>query len=98
MTIFDLVSFQRDRHVTVRMRRGGAGRRLFGDIAVSYVVEPLEGGARSRLVAKLVVRYTSGPLGAAMRWLLPWGDFVMMRKQLLTLKSLAERGGIAPAK
>jgi hypothetical protein len=28
--------------------------------------------------------------GALMRQLLPWGDLVMMRRQLLNLKALAE--------
>lgn len=42
----------------------------------------------ARLVAKIVARV---PRWSPMRWLLPAGDFVMMRKQLLTLKRLAEQ-------
>ncbi len=89
MSIFDLVSFQRDEHVTIRIRDRGLGRRLFGDIAVSYTVTPTAMG--TRLVAKLAVRYPRAPLGWLMRALLPTGDLIMMRKQLLTLKHLAER-------
>jgi hypothetical protein len=58
-------------------------------IAGSYVVSPA--GARGcRLVGKLLIRYPQHGAGRFMRWLLPWGDFVMMRKQFLTLKGLAE--------
>ena len=56
---------------------------------MSYVVV-LRGEARTRLVVKMLARYAPGPLGRATRWLWPWGDLVMMRKQLLTLKHLAE--------
>jgi hypothetical protein len=92
MTIFDLVAFEPDRHLTIRMRSGTPAARVFGDVAVSYLVEA-EGPARCRLLAKLVVRYPAGAVGRAMRALLPWGDLFMMRKQLLTLKALAEGRG-----
>jgi len=83
MTFFELVDFERDRHVTAR------ARTAFGALAASYVVVPVSPTA-CRLIVKLVVRYPAGPLGWLARRLLPWGDLVMMRKQLLTLKSLAE--------
>lgn len=41
-------------------------------------------------MVKLIVRYPGSLVGVAMRRLLPWGDLIMMRKQLLTLKRLAE--------
>jgi hypothetical protein len=87
MRIFDLIEFEDDRHLTLILRRG---RELFGDIAATYLVAPREPGG-SRLVVKLLVRYPDGPgVGWLARQLLPWGDLFMMRKQLLTLKALAE--------
>jgi hypothetical protein len=82
MTIFELVSFEKDRHLTLVLQRQRS-RKLFGDIAVTYLVEP------GRLVVKLVGR--CGPCWK--REALAWGDFIMMRKQLLTLKKLAEQTG-----
>ena len=85
MTIFTLVGFESGEHLTIRMDHG-----LFGEIACSYVVSPAAEG--SRLVVKLLVRYRRGPLGVLMRWLLPLGDLIMMRRQLRTLAALAEQG------
>lgn len=96
MYIFDLVSFERDRHITVRLRRGGIFGKLLGDGAVSYAISSTDGGG-TRLLAKLAVRYPRGPVGWFMRAGLPWGDLVMMRRQLLNLKGLAERDSHAEA-
>ena len=88
MTIFDLVDFEGDRHLTLRLHRTSA---LLGDVVCTYLVVPCSRG-RSRLVVKILWRYPSGRLSRAVaRLLLPWGDLVMMRKQLLTLQGLAER-------
>lgn len=62
--------------------------RLFGSIAISYEVVAAPGG--SRLVVKLLIRRPAGPF-RLLAPLLPAADLFMMRKQLLTLKQLAER-------
>jgi hypothetical protein len=86
--MFKLVEFEENRHLTLLMDSAKA-IALYGMIAGSYVVSPA--GARGcRLVGKLLIRYPRRGVGSFMRWLLPWGDFVMMRKQFLTLKGLAE--------
>lgn len=87
MTIFELVEFERDRHLTLLLR----GRRSFGELAVSYVVRPA-GERRTRLLVKLVLdSYPPWPARAAFATgAAPWLELVMMRKQLLTLKQLAE--------
>jgi hypothetical protein len=90
MTIFTLAAFEPGKHVTVRIRPGSA-RTLFGDLAISYTVTA-DGKAGSRLVVKLRVDMSGeGLLARLRRTLLAWGDLFMMRKQLLTLKALAER-------
>jgi hypothetical protein len=82
MRIFRLVEFERDRQLTLAIEHTQA----FGHVAVTYALRPVASG--SRIFVKLNYR-----LGARspMRWLLPTGDLIMMRKQLLTLKQLAER-------
>jgi hypothetical protein len=85
MRFFELAEFERDRHVTLAARL----RRL-GDVAVTYLAAPT-GDRTSRLVVKMLVRYPRLPVvGWALRLVLPPGDLVMMRKQLLNLKRLAE--------
>jgi hypothetical protein len=82
-----VTGFERSRHVTYATHR----HRLFGDVVVTYVTDEL-GEARTRLRVCLRVRYLQPrPVAVVLRSLLPPGDLVMMRKQLLTLKGLAER-------
>jgi hypothetical protein len=89
MSLFDLVSFEPGRHVTARTRRTPD---LLGQVAATYLVVP-RGVGGSRIVVKVLWRYPPMPvIGWLAGLLLPWGDLIMMRKQLLTLKELAERG------
>lgn len=96
MTIFRLVDFEPNRQITLRLTTARA-KALFGEIAVSYVIVP-QAEQSCRLVVKLLVRYPPRGFGSLMRWWLPWGDLLMMRKQLLTLKHLAEQQSRAGGK
>ena len=93
MTIFRLVEFERDCHLTVAMSRAGW---LFGEVAVTYLVVPGGPGA-CRLLAKVLVRYPRHVFlqHRLSSGLLPWGDVLMMRRQLLTLRGLSERDAAA---
>ncbi|MEE6280803.1 SRPBCC family protein [Georgenia sunbinii] len=88
MYIFAVEDVTPGTDVTVRTR---PGRRfaLFGDVWVTYRVVPEGDG--SRLVAVLRFGAGRGPLNRVRRRLLSWGDLPMMRKQLHTLRDLAER-------
>jgi hypothetical protein len=81
-----IVEFVPNEHITAATSpRAG---RLFGHIAISYTVA-LAGADASRLVVKLNVG-AAGLIQRTRRFLLAWGDLVMMRKQLLNLKACAE--------
>jgi hypothetical protein len=89
MNIFTIVDFAGDRHITLRIKQGTGAFSLFGDLALTYLI--VEDNPEScRLLVKMVVRYPRGITGAVMRRVLPWGDLVMMRRQLLNFKALAE--------
>jgi hypothetical protein len=86
MMIARIVEFEPGRSVTA----AGTPRAnaIFGPLALTYQVDPHPEG--SRLVACLDVTATSWA-GRRRRDLLALGDLVMMRRQLLNLKRLAER-------
>src|SRR4029079_9359382 len=79
MQIFDLIGFEKNRHLTIRMKQGTTGYRIFGDIVVSYLIVRKR-QASCRLLVKLIVRYSKGFWSRAMRGLLPWADLLMMRR------------------
>ena len=85
-TIFRLVEFEPGESLTI-LSRGP----VFGEVACTYLAKQVDEG-RSRIVVKLVWSPARGGLtGRLERALLPPGDLVMMRRQLLNLKALAER-------
>jgi hypothetical protein len=83
--IFRLVHFEPDRSVTLESTTWA-----FGHVVLTYAVRPVD-ERRSRLVVKLGQSRREGVLARVADALLPAGDLVMMRKQLLTLQRLAER-------
>jgi hypothetical protein len=84
LSFFEIAGFEPDRSITLHARKS-----VFGELAVSYCVSP-RSDDRSRIVVKLLVRYR-GRAGRVLRHVPPIGDLIMMRKQLRTLKKLAER-------
>ncbi len=91
MSIFRLAAFEPGESITV-VSRGS----VFGHVVVTYRVRPRGGG--SRLVAKLLVDPPRRvPWRLAMRLLLPPGDLVMMRRQLLNIAALAAGEARTPA-
>lgn len=89
MTIFELTDFTDGESLMLRMK-DGRPTRIFGAITLHYRVETIT-ESRSRLVAAMWMPPVGRLLGKPMRYLLAWGDLLMMRKQLRTLAALAER-------
>jgi len=84
MRIFELVDFEPGSSITLESNKPPSVRSV-----VSYVAED-RGPDRSRLLVKYGVEYGSRWIAAPMRLILPPGDLLMMRRQLLNLKQLAE--------
>jgi hypothetical protein len=66
---------------------------FFGAAGITYEADPLDESS-CRLVAKIVLTTAPGIWGRLVSRALPAGDLFMMRKQLLTLKTLAERDAL----
>jgi hypothetical protein len=89
MSIFRLDAFEDPVHITLATPAGGRGAKLFGVLRVTYWVRP-EARDRVRLLVKLRIAAAPGVLARLRNAALAWGDLVMMRRQLLNLKALAE--------
>ena len=91
MTVFQLADFDPGRQLTFTTDSRGDGGPL---AAVTYAVLPGPGGG-SRIAVKLLMRYPP-PWSTLRRWIPLTGlvmlaaDLVMMRKQLVNLRDLAE--------
>ena len=90
MTIFQLIDFESNRHLTLRLQPRSALARILGECLVSYRVVPRTRQA-CRLLVKLTIELTPGSGARLVRTLLAWGDLIMMRRQLLNFKALAEQ-------
>ena len=83
-----ITDFAVDDHITGRAFP--RAERLYGLVGLTYRVIP-KSPTSSRLVVRLMVDQPNAWVEVARYWLLAWGDLVMMRKQLMTLKALAEQ-------
>ena len=90
--VFRLTAYDDGHHWTAIT--DARGERLFGPVAMTYAAEP--DGPDSRIVCRIAAA-ASGPLARTRANLLAWGDLVMMRRQLLNLKALAERDAATAA-
>jgi hypothetical protein len=86
--IAEITDFAPNEHITGRAV--STAERLYGVVAITYRVTPRPSLA-TRLVVRLLVREPTHWWYAIRFQLLAWGDLIMMRKQLITLKALAEQ-------
>lgn len=89
MTILEVVGFAAPFSVRLRMKEGRP-TAAFGAIDLTYSIEAAD-AEHTHLSAVMWMPPIGRVLGRARRYLLAWGDLVMMRKQLRTLAALAER-------
>lgn len=89
MHLFVIREFEQDRSLTLGPA-SRLGTAVFGTLHGTYTVTP-RGAAASRLFVKVNATYPASWYGRIVTSLMPWLDYLMMRKQLLRLKAYAER-------
>ena len=60
--IFDIVDFEKDKHITFGIKKDSAWYKIFGDNVASYMIVPVD-ETRCRLLVKLRVKYPKGLMG-----------------------------------
>jgi len=88
MTIFDLIDFEPNRHLTLRLNKRVP--KIFGDTIISYQIIRQKHQV-CRLLVETLVNYPKGIIGVLLQYILPFGDLVMMRRQMINFKSLCEK-------
>lgn len=88
--IFEVASFEQDRHLTLSIKPGSL--YPVTSLVVCYLIVPNDSG-QNRLLFKLVGKCKSGPFGSFAKRFLPWGNLIMMRKQLKVFKHFSEKVG-----
>lgn len=83
MKSFKLVDFELEKHLTLLVKDTTPKSesrlefmlsRLYGNIAVSYLIVPSKIPNSCRLLVKIIIQYPTGILGRLISIFLPWGD------------------------
>ncbi len=94
MTIFRLDHFIQDKEITLVMTIPSKPYdKYYVPTAITYRILPASDGKMNhcRLLVKYVARWENSLFGQMERLLVIFADFIMMRRQLLNFKQLAER-------
>lgn len=91
--VFTVVDVVPGEGLTAATRPGSGAERAFGRVTMTYAAHA--GAGTTRLVGVVRQGGAAGRVEAARSLALAWGDLVMMRRQLFTLRDLAERDAAA---
>jgi hypothetical protein len=86
MHAMEVVEFESEDHLTTRM---AAMRAFFGQAASTYKLVDTDDGCR--VVLRITVHEPGGIVGLLRRIGHPYGELLMVRRQLLNFKKLAEK-------